>query len=213
MSNKMIRGATLAVAVLGAGAVSAADLPARKGPVMAPAFAPVFSWTGFYAGLNAGYSFNRNSAVTVGTAGFIALAPAVPGSLRTGKDGFTGGAQIGYNYQVGAAVMGLETDLQYIDGKRGSAFTSAALGGLTTAASTDMSYLGTLRARLGFVAADRLMIYVTGGLAYGNPDNTASVVAVGPGALWGGSKDDVRFGYAVGAGMEYALTNNWSAKL
>ena len=213
MKKFLVLGAAALVGAVSVSAASAADLPARRGPVFAPALAPVFSWTGFYAGVNAGYSFNDNKASTVGTAGFIGLGGAVPTSLRTGKDGFIGGAQIGYNYQMGSVVLGVETDLQYVDGKRTSSFTSPALGGLTTSAGSEMNYFGTLRARLGLVASERLMIYATGGLAYGNPDNTAAVFAAGPGARWGGGSDATRFGYTVGAGAEYALTNNWTAKI
>ncbi len=214
MKNVMMGGVSALAGLMAAGAVHAADLPARQGFVPAPVvMAPAFMWTGLYAGVNAGYSFNDNKASTVGTPGFVALGANVPGSLRTGKDGFIGGVQIGYNYQMGNIVLGVETDLQYIDGKRSSSFTSPALGGLTTAAGSELNYLGTVRARLGLVASERLLIYATGGLAYGNPDNTAAVVAVGPGALWGGGSDSTRFGYTVGAGAEYALTNNWTAKL
>ncbi|MGL4439692.1 MAG: outer membrane protein [Bosea sp. (in: a-proteobacteria)] len=213
MKTISIGGVAVLAGLMAAGAANAADLPARKGFVPAPiTMAPAFMWNGFYAGVNAGYSFNSNKASTVGTPGFVALGANVPGSLRTGKDGFIGGAQIGYNYQIGSIVLGVETDLQYVDGKRTSAFTGPALGGITTSASSELTYLGTLRARLGLVASERLMIYATGGLAYGNPKNSAAV-ATGTGALWGGGSDATRFGYAIGAGAEYALTNNWTAKL
>lgn len=213
MKKIMMTGCAALAGLMAAGAANAADLPARRGFVPAPVtMAPAFMWSGFYAGVNAGYSFNDNKASTVGTPGFVALGANVPASLRTGKDGFIGGAQIGYNYQMGNIVLGVETDLQYIDGKRASSFTGPAFAGITTAAGSELNYLGTLRARLGLVASERLMIYATGGLAYGNPNNTAAV-ATGTGALWGGSSDSTRFGYAVGAGAEYALTNNWTAKL
>ncbi len=215
MQKFLVGGAAALVGIMTVGAASAADLPARKGPIMAPAFAPIYSWTGFYAGLNAGFAFNNNKASTTGTPGFLALGPAaVPGSLGVGKNGFIGGGQIGYNQQYGLIVAGVEADFQYVDGKRSRAFTDpATLGGLTTRAGTELNYLGTLRARLGYSASDRLLIYVTGGLAYGNPQNSGGVVAVGPGAQWAGNSDKMRFGYTVGAGAEYALTNNWTAKL
>lgn len=215
MQKLLVGGAAALGALLAVGAASAADLPARKGPILAPAYAPIFSWTGFYAGLNAGYSFNNNKAVTTGTPGFLALGPTnVPGSLGVGKNGFIGGAQVGYNQQYGQFVVGAEADIQYVDGKRGRAFTNpVTLGGLTTAAGSELNYLGTVRARLGYTASDRLLIYVTGGLAYGNPKNTGTVLAAGPGAQWAGSNNTTRFGYTIGAGAEYALTNNWTAKL
>jgi outer membrane immunogenic protein len=215
MKTFLISGAAVLALTAVAGPAFAADLPGRRAVVSAPPVIvpPTFIWTGFYAGLNAGYNVGRNDANTVGTPGFVALGAAVPASLRTGKDGFIGGGQVGYNQQFGMFIAGVEADLQYVDGKRATAFTSPALGGLTTTAGTETTYLGTLRARLGVTPVDRLMLYVTGGLAYGNPNNTASVVAAGPGAVWGGSSDSTRLGFAVGGGAEYALTNNWTAKI
>jgi outer membrane immunogenic protein len=213
MNKFLIGGSAALVGLMGAGAAMAADLPSRTGPVSAPMIysaPPAFSWTGFYVGVNAGYSFNDNKANTIGTPTFVALGAAVPGSLSVGKDGFIGGAQIGYNTQFNGAIIGVETDIQYVDGKRGSVFTS--LAGVSTAASSGLEYLGTLRARIGFAPADRMMIYATGGLAYGNPNNRASVATAG-GGLWGGGNDETRFGYALGGGVEYALTNNLTAKV
>ncbi len=210
--KKFLLAGVAAIAMTGA--AFAADLPVRKGPVAAPVIPPAFTWTGFYAGLNAGYGFNRNNVNTIGTPGFVALIPGggVPASLRVGGDGFVGGGQIGYNWQVGQAVFGIETDLQYAWTGRSTSFLGS--GGLITSAGRDDGYLGTLRARLGF-AADRFMIYATGGLAYGSFDTALAVsTAAGAGGpLWGGSSDSVRVGWAAGGGLEYAITNNWTAKL
>ncbi len=218
MKNGLLRGVAAVAMLSAAGAAFAADLPNRR-EVFAPAASPVivpptFTWSGFYVGVNAGYNFRDNSATTVGTPGFVALGAAVPGSLSVGRDGFIGGAQIGWNQQYGNVVAGVEADFQGLESqRRGSSFTSPALGGLTTAATSRMDYFGTVRARLGYVPMDRLMIYVTGGLAYGNPRNDAAVGAAGTGALWAGSSDATRFGWTVGGGLEYALTNQWTAKL
>ncbi len=218
MNKYLVSGAAALAGVMAAGAAFAADLPARRGPVAAPiVYAPAFTWTGFYVGLNAGYSFSRNDAVTLGSAGFLALpAGTRPASLRTGKDGFTGGAQIGYNWQMGAAVFGIEADINYLDNKRATGFVGlptgiVGVGTLTTSAGSDMTYLGTVRGRLGF-AADRALFYVTGGLAYGNPNNSGLVTSTA-GGLWAGGGDSTRFGYTVGGGVEYALTNQWTAKI
>jgi outer membrane immunogenic protein len=213
MKNYLLGGAAALIGLMGAGVAGAADLPARTGPVPAPVmYSTMFSWTGFYAGVNAGYHFHDNKATTTGTPAFVALGTLVPGSLATGKDGFIGGGQIGYNYQFGAVVAGVEADLQYVDGKRATVFTN---GPVATGAGSGLEYLGTVRARLGYVPMDRLMIYVTGGLAYGNPQNTAVVTTVAPlpAGLWAGSSDNTRFGYTIGGGVEYALTNNWTAKV
>jgi len=211
MNKHLLGGVAAIVGLMGASIASAADLPARTGPVAAPIayIPPAFTWNGFYAGLNAGYHFHDNRARTVGSPAFVALGAAAPGSLNVGKDGFIGGGQIGFNYQFGAVVAGVEADIQYVDGKRSSVYS---FGGVTTSAGTELEYLGTVRARLGVVPMDRWLVYVTGGVAYGAPKNSASVVA-GPGFAWGGGNDSTRFGYTIGGGAEYALTNNWTAKV
>ena len=106
-------------------------------------------------------------------------------------DGFVGGGQVGYNYQMGQFVVGLEADLQAADLSSGS-----NLGLL----SVKTDYFGKVRARLGF-AVDRFMPYITGGWAYGNVKTSIPSVAFSSDRSHTG-------GYAVGAGLEYAFTNN-----
>lgn len=170
------------VAVLGlvaAGAASAADLPSRKGPVAAPIYVPpAFTWTGFYIGGNAGYGWGN-----VNTNGFTVT--------NTGDlDGFVGGGQVGYNYQMGQFVVGAEADIQGADLNTGNTF-----GGLRI----KTEYFGTVRARVG-VAFDRFMPYVTGGWAYGNVKTTL------PGFV--ASDNSHTGGWTLGGGLEYAVTNN-----
>ncbi|MGL4729122.1 MAG: outer membrane protein [Bosea sp. (in: a-proteobacteria)] len=214
---------TVAVAALASafatGAALAADLPSRSVAPAAPVFAPpAFTWTGFYVGANAGYGFGGGGeAKTNGTQGFSNLVPPgiAPGALKVDGEGFIGGGQIGYNYQINRFVLGLEADLQYVDNKKSSGFIGAPILGtqLNTSAESELRYLGTLRARLGYTPLDRLMIYATGGLAYGDVKSTGNVTGVQNAALvWNGSKSDIKFGYTVGAGAEYALTNNWTLK-
>ncbi|MBM6580844.1 porin family protein [Microvirga sp. BT689] len=173
-------------------AASAADLPVRAAPP-APiiAAAPIFTWTGFYAGVNAGWGWRSDDEESV------VLAPApgvVPGTLifpDSGDGGFTGGAQIGYNYQIGSFVIGLETDIQWADTDEGEAvrFVPAGGGGLFVPGTFDNNlsdWFGTVRARAG-VAFDRVLIYATGGLAYS--DNST--------------------GWVAGGGVEWALPVNW----
>jgi outer membrane immunogenic protein len=185
--KKYLLASVAALGLVAAGAATAADLPARKGPVMAPiAYAPVFTWTGFYVGANAGYAWGNVNAGTFGTTRTVSI-----GDL----DGFVGGGQIGYNYQMGQFVLGVEADIQGADLNTGS-------NGFGDRVRTD--YFGTVRARVG-VAFDRFMPYVTGGWAYGNVKTTI-------GGL--GSTDKSHTGgYAVGGGLEYAFTNNWTAKV
>ncbi len=175
-------------------AASAADLPRRAQPAY---IAPVFTWTGFYAGLNAGYGFFNDENLD----GVY--------SNNKSEGGFVGGGQFGYNYQMGSIVLGLEADIQYASLSR-KAFDSAytRYGYVDGEFKNEVSWYGTVRPRIGFVPMDRLMIFVTGGLAYGQVENSVSVVARNGSYNAQESKDDTRIGWTVGAGAEYAVTNN-----
>ncbi|KPF73088.1 hypothetical protein IP69_00490 [Bosea sp. AAP35] len=202
----------LALAALG-GTALAADLPSRKGPVYAP-LAPIFTWTGFYAGVNAGGVFTENTISTVGTAPFTignVLAERRPSSISNDETGFIGGAQIGYNYQIGSVVLGIETDIQYTD--ISSRTSRLGTSNATSVFSQDLDYLGTVRLRAGY-AFDRVMVYATGGLAYGDVSNRATFFnAALPGQVdYVGGKSDIKVGFTVGGGVEYAFTNNLSLK-
>ena len=177
-------GGTAAVA-LAASAASAADLPARA-PPPAPIVAavPLFTWTGFYAGVNAGWGWRDNEREPV------ILGGAVPGTLLFDSEddgGFVGGAQIGYNYQIGSFVVGVEADIQWADTDNGVyvAFLPAGAPRTLLPRTFDNNlsdWVGTGRRRLG-VAFDRVLVYGTGGLAYSD-DNT---------------------GWTLGGGVEWAL--------
>ncbi len=217
--TKLMTSIAAAALVLASGAAFAADLPSRRVAPSAPVYVPpVFTWTGFYAGVNAGYAFGAsNEAKTTGSAGFSNLIPGgiAPGALKVDGSGFIGGGQIGYNYQINQIVFGLEADIQYVDNKKSSSFIGAPILGtqLNTTAESELRYLGTVRARLGYTPVDRLLVYATGGLAYGDVRTTTSVLGVQAGGLqWAGSKSDMKVGYTVGAGAEYALTNNWTLR-
>jgi outer membrane immunogenic protein len=149
---------------LAAQAASAADLPVRAAPP-APVIAavPVFTWTGFYIGANAGVGWNTNSnneILYLPDVGYI--------SPSSGDDAvFVGGGQIGYNYQIGQFVIGAEADLQWAD-----------VGNRFGSSSND--WFGTVRAKAG-VAVDQFLIYATGGFAYS--DNPTGWT-VGGGVEW-----------------------------
>ena len=177
--KKFLLSGVAALGLIAAGAASAADLPSRKGPVVAPVYVPVFTWTGFYVGANAGYAWgnvNANGA-NVGRVGDL--------------DGFIGGGQVGYNYQMGQFVIGAEADFQ------GADLTSGNNLGLVRVKT---EYFGTVRARVG-VAFDRFMPYITGGWAYGNVKTSIPALAFSSDRTHTG-------GYAIGGGLEYAFTNN-----
>lgn len=176
--KKYLLASVAALGLVAAGAASAADLPSRKGPIAAPVYMPpAFSWTGFYVGANAGYGFGNVNANGFANVGDL--------------DGFVGGGQVGYNYQMGQFVLGLEADLQAADLSSGN---NLGLVGVKT------DYFGTVRARVG-VAFDRFMPYITGGWAYGNVKT--SIPAIGF-----SSDRSHTGGFAVGGGLEYAVTNN-----
>lgn len=174
----------------------AADLPSRAPPIAPIIYAPVFTWAGLYVGLNAGVGWGDSGGV------FVTGPTAVSsGSLGGGgNDGqFVGGAQIGYNWQSGALVYGLETDIQYVDTGGNVAWGPYDWWG--GRGGGDGAYLGTVRARLGY-AFDRTLIYITGGLAYGGLNTNP---------LTGNSTSNA--GWTIGGGVEYAFTNNWTFKV
>ena len=171
-------------------AALAADLPARGGALSpVPAFvqnAP-FTWTGFYAGLNAGY----------GWGGFNRAANVI---MNDTTGGVLGG-QLGYNYQFGSLVVGVEGDANWswMSGSRSPA------AGVATRGSLD--WFGTLRGRVGF-AADRALIYATGGYAGGQVK--AGIANIAP--PFSETTSSWRNGFALGGGIEYAFTNHITAK-
>jgi outer membrane immunogenic protein len=183
--------AALAIA---ASTAHAADLPSRYSPAPTYNALPVFTWSGFYAGLNAGLGWS------VGTSRHY--DPAF-GRVNGGKSGFVGGIQGGYNYQFGMFVIGAETDLQYaaVDNK-GSSYGSTYFPG-----NSD-GYFGTIRARAG-VAFDRALVFGTAGFAYGDIGGNKAVDT----ELGRHRDNSNNWGWTLGAGAEYAITNNITAKV
>lgn len=185
----------------------AADLPSKSAPVAYLPPPPVFTWTGFYLGLNAGYGWNNRDVTTAGVfAGNIANVAAArrPGSINLDSNGFVGGGQAGFNYQTGMFVVGVEADLMYSDVKGRASYLSAA--GDLSDFRYELDYLGTVRGRLG-VAFDRVLVYGTGGLAWGKAHYNADFYsnAAGQPLAFQGGQSHTRTGYAVGAGVEYAI--------
>ena len=222
MSNTF-RFAIAATFVLAmAGSAMAADLPLRSPPPVYAPPPPVFTWTGFYLGVNGGYDFDHRSRYLTGTSnGAVALGSAVPTPFRQEDDGFTAGGQIGYNYQIGglgglgggsfglgaaSIVVGVEADIAYTDLDKTASFTgpnaNPALGPAPTTFRSQMDFLGTVRGRVG-VAFNQFLVYGTGGFAYGDVTNSATFTT--PRLTSAGRADDIQPGYAVGGGIEYAL--------
>jgi outer membrane immunogenic protein len=189
----LLAGTALVVAV--ASQASAADLPYRGGPQPVYNSIPVFTWTGFYVGANAGYGWSTGMSRRIDPAfGRI-------GSGRSG--GFVGGGQVGYNYQMGMFVLGAETDLQYAAvSNKGEFF------GTTYYQGSSDGYFGTLRARAG-VAFNNALLYATAGFAYGDLGGNNSYDP-GLGVRRDGGSNG---GWTVGGGVEYGFTNNITAKV
>jgi outer membrane immunogenic protein len=166
------------------GPANAADLsrryPAPAQVNKAPIYSPVYNWTGMYIGINGGGAWGQSAWDTTG---------------NFDMHGWLLGGTLGYNWQAGQAVFGLEGDIGWsnIGGT-----TAVCLGGC----ETRNSWLGTVRGRLGY-AIDRFMPYITGGLALG--DVRASTPGF-PGA------SQTNAGWTGGGGVEFAVAPQWTAK-
>jgi outer membrane immunogenic protein len=209
---------TVLAATAFAGVASAADLPVFKA---APAgSAP--RWAGYYVGGHAGYSyFERDvnvSFVDGGGAGVAATvaAGALPLNFSRTRGGFIGGGQVGLNRQTGNWVYGLEADFSGTSFD-GTQTRQTAVGGflpLSTSVTQDLEWFGTVRLRVGH-AWNNVLVYGTGGLAYGSIKYgyTQNNVPAGGTINLSSSDRQVEIGWTVGAGAEYAWDSRWSAKL
>jgi outer membrane immunogenic protein len=185
---------SLAIAVFtGVLSAQAADLPPRPPAFYKAAPPQAYNWSGFYAGLNAGYGWGRSSWSD----------PAAGADFgRFNTSGGLAGGQLGYNWQTGNAVFGIETDMDWMNLKGSSAAAGVCATDGGGQCQTQQSWLGTTRARAGY-AFDRWLPYITGGLAYGNIQAPQI----------NGSSTATKTGWAAGAGVEYGIDRNWSAKL
>ncbi|MEA2880356.1 MAG: outer rane immunogenic protein [Hyphomicrobiales bacterium] len=226
---------TLSALVLSAPiAAVAADLPPRPLPVKAPVMAPVvYNWTGFYIGGNVGYSFGRDPYEVAGTSTIrtrtfrafgtpaetltsdvTAAGPGFVGAGTANIDGGVAGGQIGYNWQTSAWVFGLETDAQWT-GQRGSTSfcltVGCPVGGFVANADYKLQWFGTARARAGLLVDPRVLLYVTGGAAYGQvkADYASGILGL---PLVGSSISTTRLGWTIGGGIEAMLSPNWTVK-
>jgi outer membrane immunogenic protein len=184
---------TAAVIALGATAASAADLPRPMYTKAPPLIAPVGDWTGFYLGVNIGYGFGSASVNAGGITGSENL------------DGVLGGGQIGYNWQNGAWVFGLEVDGQGTDQH---ANFSSTVGATTITESDKLPWFVTARGRIGYAFAPSYMIYATGGAAIADFSSTIAATGLGS-ATW----DVTRAGWTAGAGIEGRINRQLSWKV
>jgi outer membrane immunogenic protein len=241
---------SIAALAMSASAALAADLPSRKAPAYLPPPPPPPMWTGFYVGLNAGGTWANSNGQYVGV-GPVAADPtwavglnqqahllafssaaSAAGSNNGSKGGFIGGGQIGYNQQFyNSFVAGIEADIQGIatSGNGGGGVLRAVpvpSDGSTwvgaTAARGNLQYIGTVRGRLGWLAMPTLLLYGTGGLAYGGvtlntvtqvfDNNTVPPPPIG-GGVGGVNFSNTQVGWTAGGGLEWMFFPNWSAKV
>jgi outer membrane immunogenic protein len=236
---KSFKAAVALILLSGVSSV-AADLPSRKAEPVAPPPAPL--WKGFYVGLNAGGTWGNNNPVNVSTypAGTYANSSAVywamgnttVNSNLSNANGFIGGGQIGYNWQPTyggySFVTGAEADIQGIAGvsngnRNGYLVGPGAAANETvsnfSSTSASMQFLGTVRGRVGWLVTPTLLIYGTGGLAYGgvsfNRSTTSIETAAGVNqwiALGNATYSNTQVGWTAGGGLEWMFMPNWSAK-
>jgi outer membrane immunogenic protein len=165
-----------------------AEIPVKARPAPASATVISFDWTGFYAGGTAGYGRDRSRV----------CQPILGCSESYDIKGFTGGGALGYNWQAGGWVLGLEGDVSYanIEGSDRNEFCGPVC-------RTEVQWFATLRGRAG-PTFDRLLLFVSGGLA------VVRLEAGFDGAPFGSA---TKTGWTLGAGLEWAFAPNWSAKL
>jgi outer membrane immunogenic protein len=177
----------------------AADMPVKAPP--ASVVAPAISWTGFYIGGDVGYGWGRSTGVL--NDGFFNTAP-VPYSAD--PTGVIGGGFAGYNYQINQLVVGVEADWQ--DANLSGSGSGTCCGGLSYTMNTKVPNYGSVRGRLGFVQG-RWLVFATGGWAWGDAQTSYASTGFAP---FHTNKFDGSGGTA-GAGVEYAITNNWLARV
>ncbi len=187
------RRAGLATAIAGATllfsqAAFAADVPpTRTRGALVPVSVPFFTWNGAYGGIYAGYGFGHANWTS-------SLGPST-GNFNV--SGATAGVTLGYNMQFNALVLGIEGDLGW-SGIKGSSSSALCASGC----QTRNTWLGSARGRIGY-AFDRFLPFVSGGAAFGG-------LRIEDG---GGAATANKAGWTLGGGLEYAFTNNWSARL
>jgi len=223
-NSKTIVSAVIALSTaLGIGVAFAADLPARAYTKAPPMIAPVYDWSGFYLGVNAGGAwgqFDPTTSTVFSPTGYFATssvpAIALVGAQRIDRSGFTGGLTAGYNWQASNWVFGLESDFNYfhLSGRAtGSAvYPCCAPTAFTVTSSASSDWLITARARAGVLVTPALLLYGTGGLAVANMKGTFIFTDTFATAAESAAIDTTRVGWTAGAGAEYGLMNGWSVK-
>lgn len=204
--SKLFHTAAVAAALALSMAANAAEVGARP-PVYAPPpiyVAPPFSWTGFYLGANIGGAWGRRNV----TDSLFGLSLS---NNANNNGAFIGGGQLGFNYQFGNFVLGIEGDFDGIANTNTAANGVVGPGIGTILLTSNNRWITTLAARFG-VTYDHWLFYgKAGGGWVGNDNFTITNTATG--ASITGSNNGSNSGWLVGAGIEWAFADNWSAKV
>ena len=239
--KKQLPSFAAALLLATSGSAFAADLATKKAP---PAPLPTPMWKGFYVGLNAGGIWSNSGSANITTypiyqtlatnAAYTPYYSSLNGSLNIGStSGFIGGGQLGYNWQPGYLnnnlVFGFEADIQGVVSTGNTTRTFNKIAPLSNGGSVlnsmnangNMDFFGTVRGRIGYLAMPNLLVYGTGGLAYGNVSYSVNLAQYGLDAsgaasqiaLGSNSYSNVQVGWTAGGGAEWMFMPNWSAKV
>lgn len=201
--KKFLFGSVAVVALVATNAASAADMGL---PVKGRALEPEWNWSGFYAGLNAGYA--RNTTTWNDLDGIF---DGVGGVLITeAANGFIGGGQVGYNWQSGHALVGVEADFDFLSLSQNTRQLAFPAGNVGPTFHDSIQWLGTVRGRAG-LAFDNILTYLTAGLAYGRVQHTIVDPFFNTNPNF--SLSSTKVGFVAGIGTEYGLDPRWSVKV
>jgi outer membrane immunogenic protein len=203
----------------GLGGAMAADMAVKARPMVAPV--AIYNWTGFYVGGNVGYGWGNADTFVNPLPSAAVFVNLLPQTLSPNPKGVFGGVQAGYNWQSGQFVFGVEADFQGADitgtavqtpiiQNNGTPFPGAGF----LSAHERLDWFGTVRLRAGFTPVDRLLLYVTGGVAYGDVNYSAQTDFRPVGTeQYPAAFSRTKVGWTAGAGAEWAFAQNWSAKI
>lgn len=180
-----------------------------------------FNWTGPYLGAHIGYGWGNADTGFSPLPSAARFAAPAPVTLSPDPGGIVGGLHGGYNYQMGRFVVGIEAGLSG-SGISGTRTVSPIIqnngaplpGGAFLSAHQRIDWFGTLRPRFGFTVTPSLLVYGTGGLAYGGVSYSAitDFRPSGGASFYPASFNSTKFGWTLGGGLEYAILKNWTVR-
>jgi len=208
--------------VAGAASVLLASIATAGAQMM-----PGGPWQGFYSGVNVGAAWLDAHGTLSPTGCFATVGGCGPtagggGASRSfsrsfNASGVIGGAQAGFNWLVAPQwLVGLETDFAGTSAGNSTnnvfSLSPPLQGSATVHSSASQDYLGTVRGRVGFLAVPELLLFGTGGFAYGHQSGSASITFSRAGDTYSGSSSNLRTGWAAGGGAEWLFAPQWSLK-